>query len=812
VSRTQERLADALQAAAGAVREDTLRPLGAARSRRRLPVLAPVAAAVSVLLIIGLALAVSPLAHRRSLAPAGGVAPVVPVGGFPTGIALDTAHNTIYVSAGTADELSMINTADCNAAYLAGCSHTGRVATAGQDPIGVAVDDQTHTVYAVNGGSNTVAVINSATCNATDNGGCAAKPALVNVPGGPEFLAIDPQTNTIYVADTGSGTVSVIDGNTCNASDTSGCTTAPATVNVGAGAFPIAVDPGTNTVYVGVNTGVAVIDGQTCNASDTSGCASKPAMIAVGNQPAGISVDQATGTVYVSGESGSVAVIARDTCDSADTAGCGNTPVTVPVGSDPRGDAVDPASGTVYVTNAASGTVSMISTATCSAADQSGCRSPQAAFPVGTSPRRIAVDTATHTVYIVNVGASTLSVINSLSCNASDTSGCPTKSPAGTGAALGGRGAAAGMVSTCAPAVTSAASGQPAGALTGSSREVASGSVGGQPWSLWAKQGVTGVNAIEDGGLVLGGRWYGLCAGFPNLGEMELIDTGGRGIDYGFVAFPGTIGVKLTSGGALPDPQVRQVAAGVSFFIGELPQSACAYSSMVLSATGTSGSSMHHLGFGACQADHVVEITQSNGTWSGGQIGASAAGLGSGLSGGGNLANIQDDCSQQATSADSGQPAVPLTSSEVKVASGLVGGQPWSLWAKRGDAGVAGVENGGLVLGGRWYGLCPGFPNPAEFEVIDAGSQGIVYGYVANPGHYAIKLTSSGTSPAPPAPAEQQVQGGTFFIGVLPKSACSYSTMVLNATTASASDAHQLGFGTCKANELVPIQTSEGVW
>jgi hypothetical protein len=77
---------------------------------------------------------------------------------------------------------------------------------------------------------------------------------------------------------------------------------------------------------------------------------------------------------------------------------------------------------------------------------------------------------------------------------------------------------------------------------------------------------------------------------------MELIDAGAHGIAYGFVAFSGTIGVKLTSGGALPAPEVRQVASGVSFFIGELPKSACAYSSMVLNATGKSGSSMHHLG------------------------------------------------------------------------------------------------------------------------------------------------------------------------------------------------------------------------
>jgi hypothetical protein len=124
-------------------------------------------------------------------------------------------------------------------------------------------------------------------------------------------------------------------------------------------------------------------------------------------------------------------------------------------------------------------------------------------------------------------------------------------------------------------------------------------------------------------------------------------------------------------------------------------------------------------------------------------------------------------------------------------------------------ASGAGVENGGLVLGGRWYGLCPGFPNPAEFELIDSGGQGIVYGYVGSPGRYSIKLSSAG---ALPAPAAQQVQGGTFFIGLLPKSACAYSSMVLNATAGGTSDMHELGFGACQAGKLVSIQTGEGSW
>ena len=160
------------------------------------------------------------------------------------------------------------------------------------------------------------------------------------------------------------------------------------------------------------------------------------------------------------------------------------------------------------------------------------------------------------------------------------------------------------------------------------------------------------------------------------------------------------------------------------------------------------------------------------------------------------------------TAADSGLPSAALTGSEVQVASGQVGGQPWSLWSEKGVTGVDGIENGGLVLAGRWYGLCPGPPNPAEFELVDAGSHGVVYGYVANPGNYAVTLTPGTLS----APLVRPVQGGTFFIGLLPRSACAYSSMVLNATTSSVTDEHHLGFGTCRAGQLVAIQESDGSW
>jgi YVTN family beta-propeller protein len=816
MTRTEERLADALDAAGRAVRDQDLRPLRApedatgARRHGWQRWLAPAAAAAAVIIIATFALV--PALHHSPRSVSSLSAPVATVGAFPTGIAVDTATSTAYVSAGAANELSLISTATCNAAATAtSCGKAKTIPTGGSDPIGVAVNSETNTVYVVNGGSDTVAVINAAACNAANTAGCPTKPTVVKVGSGAEFLAVDEQTNTVYVANTSAGTVSVIDGAACDASVTSGCASKPASVSVGAEAFPIAVDPATNTVYVGVSKGVAVIDGSTCNASTTSGCASTPAIAPVSNDPAGIAVDDAQRTIYVSGEIGTVALLDQATCNGATHSGCAHPAATVAVGVDPRGDAFDPANSTVYVTNAGSDSVSLLDAATCSAADTKGCAAAPATFPAGLSPRRVAVDTANDSVYVVNVAENTVSVVNSASCNAMTTRGCPAAPPAIRGADRAQIGAA-GLQSSCSPAESQQTSGQPAAGFTSHATKVASGSVNGDGWTLWVKKGLAEPSALENGGVVLGGRWYGLCAGFPNIAEMEFIDAGSHGIAYGYMAMPGKLSLTMTPGGALGSPDT--VALGkASFFVASLAKSACAYKSVVLHAVTPGGSAMHQLGFGSCEADRDVAITGSDGEWGTGHAAASAPGMGLGSSpaaaGAGALVNSSDDCRPHATTSESGGQAAARTATETQVARGLVAGRPWSLWSASKRGGVDGVENGGLVFDSRWYGMCPGPPNPAEFELLSTGHDGIVFGYVANPGNY--KVTLSGATDLR-SPHTFRIDGGTFFIGQLPRSACAYRALQLTASTASVTDLHHLGFGSCRPDRLVTITESDGSW
>ena len=97
----------------------------------------------------------------------------------------------------------------------------------------------------------------------------------------PWGIAYDPSNGYIYVADTGSNTVSVIDGAN---------NTVIATIPVGRGPSGVVYDPSNGYIYVTnyFSDSVSVINGKTVIAT-----------IPVGSRPAGVVYDPSNGYIYV---------------------------------------------------------------------------------------------------------------------------------------------------------------------------------------------------------------------------------------------------------------------------------------------------------------------------------------------------------------------------------------------------------------------------------------------------------------------------------------------------------------------------------
>ncbi len=258
-------------------------------------------------------------------------------GGDPYDIAVNSATDTIYVATIThsgPDLISVFKGATCDATDRGGCGQapaTVAVGSSGGAPnnsfLKLAINPATNTVYAANVFNtgpnepppylgNSVYVVNGATCDAANRSGCGQVPAAVKlaphppVGADPFGIAVDQATDTVYTSnladDEHPGTVSVINGATCNGSDHDGCGQGPVTAPAGYGANQVTVDQLTNQVYVTSisDTSVTVIDGATCNRTTAAGCGNAQTVATVGDYPGWISVDPAVGTAYVTNSEG----------------------------------------------------------------------------------------------------------------------------------------------------------------------------------------------------------------------------------------------------------------------------------------------------------------------------------------------------------------------------------------------------------------------------------------------------------------------------------------------------------------------------
>jgi DNA-binding beta-propeller fold protein YncE len=334
-------------------------------------------------------------------------------------VSADPATNTIYAANTNLPQIDVLNGATCRTGDLTGCAPVAKI------PFGHplanlgAVDHATHTLYAADTLSDTVSVINTATCNAKNTSGCAHPAPIITVGPGPGPPALNPVTRTLYVPNGASGNrVAVVNAATCNAEDISGCGQAPAVVKVGQCTFTVAVSAATDTVYApsaglvasgcaGGDT-VSVINGATCNGTDHSGCGHLAATAKVGSRPVGAAVDDSTHSVYVINNAnngdlpGTLSVINGATCNGTDTSGCGGPFPTAPAGRAPSFVALDPSSGFVYVADFASAAVSVLNGSRCNAETAAGCAAAAREQPVGSGPQGLAVNPRTRTVYVAD--------------------------------------------------------------------------------------------------------------------------------------------------------------------------------------------------------------------------------------------------------------------------------------------------------------------------------------------------------------------------------------------------------------------------
>ena len=316
------------------------------------------------------------------------------------------------------------------------------------------------TIYDANAGA--VAMVNTQTCNSHAPAGCAATPPQFTAGNFPSGVALDPLTHTLYVANFGSisspgpSSVSVVNAETCNATDQAGCAGSETLTVPGGNADSLAVDVATGTLYVGTETTsgpdlVSVFNASTCNALDTAGCDQAPGAIQFGNSGGSldnsdpvVAVNQVTNTIYATDTydsteaSPGLYVMNGATCDAANTTGCNQSPVLMPLGLSsttatgpgtlPWGLTIDPTTDTVYVSLFSNGgyaaAVAVVNGATCNGSISTGCNQVAPQVPVGFNAVGIALDPFTHNVYTANFFDASVSIVRGAICNGLVSFGC----------------------------------------------------------------------------------------------------------------------------------------------------------------------------------------------------------------------------------------------------------------------------------------------------------------------------------------------------------------------------------------------------
>lgn len=244
------------------------------------------------------------------------------------------------------------------------------------EPAGIAIDPQGNHVYVTDSASNRVAVINESAQIISD---------YISVGNVPTAIAVNPNGNAVYVANFNDGqhdgTISVI--NTLNNSVVS-------TIAVGNGPWGLALTGDGKKLLVSNS------DDNTVTIINTETNTVMGSPISVGRSPFGIAVAADGTQAYVANSlDGTVSVINPNTQQVINT---------ITVGNFPRGVAITPDSNQVYVANWQDATVSVIDTHTNTVVNT--------IFLINPGPVGIAVSPDGTQVYVTMDASSNVIVIN----------------------------------------------------------------------------------------------------------------------------------------------------------------------------------------------------------------------------------------------------------------------------------------------------------------------------------------------------------------------------------------------------------------
>ena len=254
-------------------------------------------------------------------------------------------------------------------------------------------------MYVANTGGGTVSVINTATGQRIDANSSIFS-TDISVGSSPSALALSADGKRLYVANTGSNTVSVIDTTTYNRIDANPNIFSK-DISVGTSPSALALGPD-GRLYVanrGSNT-VSVIDTTTNKLIDTNPNITGIQSISVGSTPSALAL---SGTQLYVANRGSNTVSVINTSSYSVTN-------TITVGSQPSSAALGP-DGRLYVTNTGSGTVSVINTTTNTLIDTDPNAVGTNSISVGPSPSSVAFSPNGSFAYVANAN-DTVSVID----------------------------------------------------------------------------------------------------------------------------------------------------------------------------------------------------------------------------------------------------------------------------------------------------------------------------------------------------------------------------------------------------------------